>query len=329
MKRYLTPLIFYTLFFITISSLFLRGVERESENIGTFSIVGYDPGTGELGVAVASRFFAVGNVVPWAKAGVGAVATQSFANTSFGWRGLELLEKGHSPEEAVKMLLEDDNDAKRRQVGIVSPDGSSATYTGEKCLNWAGGRSGKNYACQGNILAGEAVVVEMEKAFLNSKGSLAERLYEALLAGEAAGGDARGKQSAALLVVKERGGYGGYTDRYIDIRVDDHPEPFQELGRILKIAMMNAYWNQGWTAYKEKRYKEALEWQEKTAKLAPYNAEVHYDLAIIRAWAGQKDKALVALENALILNPGLKKGAPNDQDLKPLFKMPGFKEIVK
>jgi uncharacterized Ntn-hydrolase superfamily protein len=329
MKSFLYRLIFYILLLFTISSLFSQTIEQESDIVSTFSICGYDPETGELGVAVASRFFAVGNVVPWAKAGVGAVATQSFANTSFGWRGLEVLEKGNSPEKAMKMLLENDTNPKRRQVGIVAHDGSSATYTGEECLSWAGGRSGKNYACQGNILAGEAVVIEMEKSFLNSKGSLAERLYAALIAGEAAGGDARGKQSAALLVVKEKGGYGGYTDRYIDIRVDDHPEPFEELGRILNIAMMNGYWNQGWTAYKEKRYKEALEWQEKTAKLAPYNAEVFYDLAIIRAWAGEKDKALVALENALILNPGLKKGAPNDQDLKPLHKMPGFKEIVK
>jgi uncharacterized Ntn-hydrolase superfamily protein len=313
---------------ILISNLFAHS-NNAPENIATFSICAYDPDTGELGVAVASRFFAVGNVVPWAKAGVGALATQSFANTSFGWRGLDLLEESKSPQEALDILLKDDNEPTRRQIGIVAADGSSVTYTGEECLKWAGGRSGKNYACQGNILAGEAVVTDMEKTFLSTDGTLAERLYAALVAGDKAGGDARGKQSAALLVVKDKGGYGGYTDRYIDIRVDDSKEPFKELGRLLDIAMVNAYWNKGWTAYKEKRYKEALKWQEKTAKLAPKNAEVLYDLAIIRAWAGKKEAALEALEKAVTLNPGLKKGAATDQDLEPLQSVEEFNRIVK
>lgn len=129
--------------------------------------------------------------------------------------------------------------------------------------------------------------------------------------------------------MKEKGGYAGYTDRYIDIRVDDNKEPFKELGRLLNFAQMNAYWNQGWTAYKEKRYAEALEWQEKTAKLAPENAEVLYDLAIIRAWAGQPKVALQALEKAVTLNPGLKKGAATDQDLAPLQAEKEFSRIVK
>lgn len=319
-----------SIIFILAANLIFAQPDNPRENIATFSICAYDPGTGELGVAVASRFFAVGNVVPWAKAGVGAVATQSFANTSFGWRGLDLLKEGKSPQETLDILLKDDNEPTRRQVGIVAADGSSVTYTGDECLKWAGGRSGKNYACQGNILAGEAVVTDMEKIFLNTKGSLAERLYAALVAGDAAGGDARGKQSAALLVVKEKGGYGGYTDRYIDIGVDDHKEPFKELGRLLNFAQMNAYWNQGWTAYKEKRYTDALEWQEKTARLAPENAEVLYDLAIIRAWAGKTDAALEALKKAATLNPGLKKGAATDQDLAPLREEEEeFSRIVK
>ena len=170
--------------------------------ISTFSIVAADPDAEELGIAVASRFFSVGSVVPWAKANVGAVATQSFSNTSFGWRGLELLEKGATPEEVMEILLRNDDDPDRRQVGIVSSDGKSITYTGIKCLPWAGGRSGPNYAIQGNILAGESVVTAMEKTFLETKGTLAERLYAALLAGDEQGGDARGKQSAALLIVK-------------------------------------------------------------------------------------------------------------------------------
>ncbi len=248
--------------------------DRSEQNIATFSIVGHDPATGELGVAVASRFFTVGNVVPWAKAGVGAVATQAYANTSFGWRGLDLLEKGLTPEEIKEVLIRNDDDPGRRQIGIVSADGKSATYTGEGCTAWAGGRAGPHYAVQGNILAGEAVVASMEEAFLKTEGTLADRLYEAMLAGEKAGGDSRGKQSAALLVVKEGTGYGGYTDRAVDIRVDDHAEPFKELGRILKIGQMNYAWNEAWTLFTQDKYAEALPPMERTAKLAPDYGEV-------------------------------------------------------
>jgi uncharacterized Ntn-hydrolase superfamily protein len=180
----------------------------------TFSIVAADPDAGEVGVAVASRFFAVGTVVPFAKAGVGAVATQSFANTTFGPRGLELLERGVSAEEVVPILTRGDAGRDQRQLGVIAADGAAATYTGPKCNSWAGGRSGPGYAVQGNILAGEPVVAAMEQAFLESKGStLAERLYAAIVAGDAKGGDARGRQSMALLVARTKGGYGGYTDR--------------------------------------------------------------------------------------------------------------------
>ena len=219
--------------------------------IATFSIVARDPATGELGVAVASRFFAVGSVVPWAKAGVGAVATQSFANTTYGPRGLDLLERGATPAQALAILQRDDGDRDQRQVGIVAADGASITFSGKGCNPWAGGRSGKDYAIQGNILTGEPVVAAMEKAFLASRGTLADRLYASLAAGDAAGGDSRGHQSAALLVVKAKAGYGGFSDRAIDIRVDDHADPFRELKRLLDYAQMNYAWNQGWTAFTE------------------------------------------------------------------------------
>lgn len=297
--------------------------------VSTFSIVARDPGTGELGVAVASRFFAVGNVVPWAKAGVGAIATQSFANTSFGWRGLELLEKGATPDEALQILLRDDDDPDRRQVGIVSAKGASATYTGKGCIAWAGGRNGPDYAIQGNILASEAVVTEMEKTFLQTKGTLAERLYAALVAGDAAGGDARGRQSAAMLVVKEGAGYGGFTDRAIDIRVDDHPDPFKELGRLLNYAQMNYAWNEGWTAFTKKKFAEALVAQERAARIAPENPEVLYDLAVIRLAAGKKAEALEALRKALTLNPNLKKQAAADNDLAGLREDAEFEKLIK
>jgi uncharacterized Ntn-hydrolase superfamily protein len=297
--------------------------------VSTFSIVARDGGTGELGIAVASRFFAVGAVVPWARAGVGAVATQSYANTTFGWRGLDLLAEGLTPEEVVTVLVRNDDDPGRRQFGIVSSDGASATYTGTECLAWAGGRSGPDYAIPGNILAGEGVVTSMEKVFLETEGTLARRLYAALLAGDAAGGDARGRQSAALLVVKENAGYGGYTDRAIDIRVDDDPHPFEELGRLLGYAEMNYAWNEAWTLFTQGKGSEALPHMERAADLAPENAEVLYDLAVIRLAAGERDQALEALGQALRLNPNLKQQAADDTDLEGLRGTPAFKDLLK
>ena len=297
--------------------------------VATFSIVARDPATNELGVAVASRFFAVGGVVPFAAAGVGAVATQANANMSFGPRALELLERGVKPQEAMRVLLRDDPTAKQRQVAIVGADGTSVTYTGTETNAWAGGRNGPNYAVQGNILAAEGVVVAMEKAFLETKGTLARRMYAALSAGEAAGGDSRGKQSAALLVVKERAGYNGGSDRAIDIRVDDHPEPFIELGRLLNMGEMNYAWNEGWTAFTEKRYAEALVAQERAVALQPELPELVYDLAVIRLAAGKRAEALQALEKALRLNPKLKKQASADRDLEALRADERFRKLVQ
>ena len=297
--------------------------------VATFSIVAHDPVTGELGVAVASRFFTVGNVVPWAQAGVGAVATQAYANTSFGWRGLELLDMGLTPQEIKNVLVRYDDDPTRRQFGIVDAEGRSATYTGDGCTAWAGGRAGAHYAIQGNILAGEGVVIAMEKAFLETEGTLADRLYTALLAGEAAGGDSRGKQSAALLVVKEAAGYGGYTDRAIDIRVDDHAEPFKELGRILKIGQMNYAWNEAWTLFTTGEWAEALEPMERTAQLAPDYAEVFYDLACIRLANDDQEGALEALQRVLTLNPKLVESATKDDDLRQLHGNPEFERLTE
>ncbi len=307
----------------------LKAQSEELKTISTFSIVGRDPAAGELGIAVASRFFSVGSVVPWAEANVGAVATQSFANTSFGWRGLELLQNGAAPEEVMEILLRNDDDPERRQVGIVSADGKSVTYTGSKCIPWAGGRSGENYAIQGNILAGESVVTAMEKTFLETEGTLADRLYAALLAGDEQGGDSRGKQSAALLIVKENAGYGGYNDRAIDIRVDDHQEPFKELGRLLNFAQMNYSWNQGWTLFTQKKFAEALPHMERAAKLAPENPEALYDFAVIQLAAGEKEMAINTLEKAISLNPKLKKQASVDNDLKELYGDPKFQDLIK
>lgn len=330
-RSILTKIIKIFVFIISIiffQSTFYAQTSADNE-IATFSIVARDSVTGELGVAVASRFFAVGAVVPWAKAGVGAVATQSFANTTFGWRGLELLEKGATPEQVVEILTRNDDNPKRRQFGIVAADGKSATYTGTDCIPWAGGRNGKDYAIQGNILTGENVVTAMEETFLKTKGTLADKLYAALLEGDKQGGDARGKQSAALLVVKEKAGYGGYSDRAIDIRVDDHAEPFVELGRLLNFAQMNYSWNEAWTLFTQKKFKEALPFMERAGKIAPDNPEALYDLAVIRLADGKVEDALKVLEKALTLNPKLKQQAANDNDLKELREDVKFEKLVK
>ena len=199
----------------------------------TFSIVAYDPEKKEWGVAVASKYLAVGAVVPWAKAGVGGVATQAAVNITFGPRGLELLAEGKPAEEVIKLLTDADKGKDARQLGVVDAKGNAANFTGPKCNAWAGAKTGTNYTCQGNLLAGEAVVNDMAKAFEEAKGPLAWRMMAAMEAGEAAGGDKRGKQSAALIVVRDGAGPNAFGDRYLDFRVDDHEDPIKELARIL------------------------------------------------------------------------------------------------
>ena len=240
-----------------------------------------------------------------------------------------MLEKGASPEEIITILLRNDSDPTRRQFGIVGADGKSATYTGKDCIPWAGGRSGPDYAAQGNILAGEAVVAALESTFVHTRGTLAERLYAALVAGDSKGGDSRGRQSAAVLVVKKNAGYNGYTDRAIDIRVDDNPEPFKELGRLLDYAEMNYAWNEAWTLFTQKKATEALPHMERAAQLAPKNPEVLYDFAVIRLAAGKTSEALDALHQAVTLNPKLKKQARGDTDLKNLNGDERFERMVK
>ena len=201
----------------------------------TFSIVACDPVAGDWGVAVASKFPAVGVVVPWARAGVGAVATQAFANADYGPDGLELLAGGRSAADALDELVRGDEGRDQRQAGVVDSKGDTASFTGSGCMEWAGGTTGGGFACQGNILTGPEVVEAIAAAFSEAEGELVDRLLAALLAGDAAGGDRRGKQSAAVLVARAGGGYGGRSDRYIDLRVDDHAEPVAELARVFEV----------------------------------------------------------------------------------------------
>lgn len=222
-----------------------RGIELHPANaeyssmpeVNTFSIVAYDPETGDLGIAVASKVLGVGCIVPWGQAGVGAIATQSQANTSYGPEGLASLRQ-KSAEEVLELLTSQDEDRANRQVGIVDANGNVASFTGEKCHDWAGHIVGEHFAVQGNLLAGEEVVQEMAAKYRDASqsetGELADWLMAALMAGDDAGGDKRGKQSAALMIYRANAGYGG-NDRYIDLRVDDHAEPVKELTRLLEV----------------------------------------------------------------------------------------------
>ncbi|HQZ27607.1 MAG: DUF1028 domain-containing protein [Verrucomicrobiales bacterium] len=202
--------------------------------VATFSIVAIDPVTGEIGVAVQSRIVGVGGIVPFARAGIGAVATQAYANVGYGPAGLAAMAAGIAPEEALTLLTENDGLRENRQVGLINAAGVAANFTGRECMDWAGGIVGENFAVQGNILAGGEVVVAMAAAFRESTGLLAERLLAVLKAGQSAGGDKRGMQSAALLIVREGWGYGGLNDRFRDIRVDEHTDPITELERVYR-----------------------------------------------------------------------------------------------
>lgn len=203
-----------------------------ARRVSTFSIVAFDRKSKDLGIAVQSKFISVGSVVPWAVAGVGAIATQSYANTSYGPKGLELMRKGLKAQEVMKKLTASDKGREHRQVGIVDGRGNAATFTGKKCMDWAGGVTGDCFAAQGNILVSRKTVEAMARSYERSDDDFPERLLGALQAGQKAGGDRRGMQSAALLIVRKKGGYGGFNDRYVDLRVEDHERPIEELARI-------------------------------------------------------------------------------------------------
>ncbi len=296
---------------------------------GTFSIVGYDARTGDLGVAVASKFLAVGSVVPFAQAGVGAIATQAFANTTYGPRGLELLKRGLSPEAVIRRLTLGDPQREQRQLGIVDAKGRSATYTGRACIRWAGGIAGEYFAAQGNILTGEAVVKAMADTFQRTRGELARRLLAALEAGERAGGDARGKQSAAILVVRKQGGYAGFDDRYIDLRVDDHPDPIPELRRLLTMQLAMRRQDRAFRLYNARRYREAAAMFAEIIRELPNDANAHYNYACMLALSGERKAALQHLQRALELDASLVRIAERDGDLQSLRNLPEFQQLMK
>jgi uncharacterized Ntn-hydrolase superfamily protein len=296
----------------------------------TFSIVAADAETGEVGVAVQSKYFAVGNVVPWAKAGVGAVATQAAGVAAYGPRILALLEEGRPPDEALADTLADDRDWETRQIGVVTASGEAIALTGERCQPWAGSIVRDNFAVQGNLLAGEEVVEEMARAFEESEGPLAERLVAALEAGQAVGGDRRGQQSAAVVV--ERVGAAAESreaiDRVVDLRVDDHPEPILELRRLWEI-------QQRWDAlrrasgfYRALDYDSGISILEDAAERYPDDATILYDLACYESLAGRREAAVEHVRRAIELEPGYREAAAVDEDFATLRHDESFRALT-
>ena len=262
--------------------------------VSTFSIVARDPATGQMGIAVASRYFSVGSVVPWAEAEVGAVATQADVNVGYGPKALALLRQGLTAQQvADKLLAEDTFPGKDgRQFAIIDAKGNVVTYTAPNAPNWAGGQKGRTWAAQGNILVGPQVPEAMGKAFEATKGELAEKLYTALKAGDAAGGDQRGHQSASMLIVCKQCGRNTNNDRYLYINVDDSADPFTELRRLLDTAL--AY-NYGDTAYKlleAHKISEARQAAETAVRYSPNNSDSHLDLGFLNYLAGDKQSSL-------------------------------------
>jgi len=279
-------------------------VDEISATTGTFSIVGYDPATGDMGVAVHSKYFAVGAVVPWGDPGVGVIATQAAVNTGYGPKGLELLREGLSAQQAAERLLEEDTFPRLagRQFAIVDADGNVAVHTGPEASEWAGHVKGEHHSAQGNILAGPAVVQEMSRAFEATDGELAEKLMAALEAGQAAGGDRRGVQSAAMLVIREEGGRGYDNDFYIRLHVEDHETPIQELRRLLNMQLAMGALDVSRQRLADDDLEASLAAATRASELAPQLPEAHLTLGFLHYLRGDREAALASMRRARSLH---------------------------
>jgi uncharacterized Ntn-hydrolase superfamily protein len=283
-----------------------RELERDmlsgEEFVSTFSIVAYDPETRELGVGVQSRAFRAGAIVPYAVAGIGAIATQAAANQTYGPRAIELLREGRSPAEVIQIMTSEDPGRDRRQVAVIDARGRAAAYTGgglpAEAGRWASHIIGTNYSVQGNTLAGRQVVEEMARAFEETAGELSERLMAALDAGQAAGGDIRGMQAAGIYVVRPIDG-GRTTDKWVDIRVDDAVDPFKELRRLLHVTLSSRRADRAEALREEGRIEEAIAEQEAATHMYPGRDSYLFTLAELYAEAGRDRAALNALRAAI------------------------------
>lgn len=299
MKLHVTCLLLF------INIIVLNAQQKPADPFAhTFSIVGRDANTGEMAVAVQSHWFSVGTVVAWGKAGVGVVATQSFINQSFGPNGLALLKAGKSPQEAVEQLIDADEGRDFRQLALLDTQGRVATYTGEKCIDHAGHANGENFSVQANMMLTEGVVPAMEEAWKANEGlPLAERMVAVLEAAQAQGGDIRGKQSAALLVVKGESSEEPWTDRLVDLRVDDHENPIGELSRLLKVHRAYDHMNMGDLYVEKGEMNAAMKEYNAAMTMFPDNLEMQYWTAITLANDGKVDKAAAMLQKVYSKDP--------------------------
>jgi uncharacterized Ntn-hydrolase superfamily protein len=303
--------------------------DYDPDYLATFSIIARDPATGELGMAVQSKAFAAGNRAMTIKGGVAVIAHQASANPMYGAVGLELIATGMAPQQALEFMLRADEGRDNRQVAILDMQGRTAAWTGPSTNDWKGHKCGTNYCAQGNILAGAPVVEAMAKSFESSSGPLAERLMDALDAAQAAGGDARGMQSAAIAIVRPLAGSGGFSDRVIDVRVDDHRAPLAELRRLLKLVRSGQLIQDANRKITENNLAEATTVAQRAVEMSPENDNAWVAMANIHLRAGRKTQALEAIRRAVELNPGNKRQLPRNTNFQSLTSDPAFLAIIK
>lgn len=325
MKRLLFSLLIILSFIIELPA---QVFNKENPLAHTYSIVARDPETGEMGVAVQSHWFSVGSIVAWGEAGVGVVATQSFVNPSFGPRGLELMISGMSAEEALDLLIASDEGREFRQLAILDVNGIVKAFTGNKCIEGAGHIVGENYSVQANLMLNDLVPKAMADVFEKTKGPLAERMIAAMVAAQNTGGDIRGQQSASILVVRGNSTGNLWEDRLIDLRVEDHPQPIEEIKRLLKVYRAYEHMNNGDVAVEKNDMELAMKEYSAAMSMFPENLEMKYWTAVTLVNVGELEKALPMFkeifskdENWKILTPRLIKNEMLNADAETLQKI--------
>lgn len=305
---------------------FVIAQDHQSIPVSTYSIVAYDEATGQLGVAVQSHWFSVGSLVPWVKAGVGAVATQSFVKVEYGPNGLKLMGKGFSAEDALKILVEDDEHSAVRQVGMVDAKGNASAFTGKNCIQFAGHIVGKNYTVQANLMASATVPTAMVRAYEITKGDLVDRLMAALEAAEKEGGDIRGKQSAAIVVTTGEPTGIDWKDKLFDLRIEDHPEPIIEMKRLIRVARAYQHANQGDLYLETGEVDKALKEYDLAAEYCPENPELPFWTAVSLASVDRIDEALLIFKDVFERAPDLRDLIPR---LVPAGLLPDDDELIE